>query len=377
MELCLLISHGLILGNWFVVSNESLNVLGVSLQYVFLALGLALILASWYWFRTFMARHKAADREQHNNRGFVEPCLLLLTALVGAFFTVMFLLYPIIGTKEAIAEPELFPDTEALAPEPDSIGTVDTSGISLHRDDNPAPADSVQVACELAKRLQGFGNLKLSLSDTAGAQMRYEEAYSAIDDIDGCYLLRAKLAYRLDLPAIADTNITLALQDPSLSRAQKADALWYRAFCRLYQGRRHESLPWIDSARALGYPPARAWYVKGSVFSSIDYHRDAIECFDSALSYEEDNHRAWYRRGRAEFLDQKFGAALSNFSSAIAKKPDYAWAWYDKAVAHFKLKEWKLAEASCDTALIHKPDFNEARILKKRLLDRKTVTEKE
>jgi len=197
-------------------------------------------------------------------------------------------------------------------------------------------------------------------SDSTKSQQNFEQALSKSDQLPRPSLFKAQVFYELYEYDSVGNYIDRALTSEVTTKEDRFLAFWYRAFGLIAQGLNFEAIPWLDSAQSTSHREAAVWYVKASVFNSIERYDSAVVYYDMALVVDPEDEWAWHGKGLAEYLAGRKKAAVFSYNSALRIKPDFSKAWYNRAVALFTLEDWMEAEASCDSAVKYNPTFQKA-----------------
>ena len=85
-----------------------------------------------------------------------------------------------------------------------------------------------------------------------------------------------------------------------------------------------------------------AWNNKGTLFTELGRHKEAIKCFDKAIELFPKQHKkaeVWIDKGVALGGLGRHNDAMACFDKAIELDSENAKAWMNKGVAHDKLGE--------------------------------------
>jgi tetratricopeptide (TPR) repeat protein len=113
--------------------------------------------------------------------------------------------------------------------------------------------------------------------------------------------------------------------------------------------------------RLAGTPPAAPaegaalsavhWNNKGCSLENLGLHREALECYDSALKLDPSLASAWFNQGVALFASGQGDAALASYDRALELNPKSEQAWSNKGVALKQQGKTVKAIACYDQAL--------------------------
>lgn len=127
----------------------------------------------------------------------------------------------------------------------------------------------------------------------------------------------------------------------AMNRSLEIDPCPQTYFSRaiLYLGTRRTSLALADVEKVLEIQPAnaRAWYIKGNCLEQFGSTSQAIDCYSSAISYENDEPMFCMRRGKALADIGQYRAALDDLNNALSLNPDYGEALYYRGAVLYNL----------------------------------------
>ena len=98
---------------------------------------------------------------------------------------------------------------------------------------------------------------------------------------------------------------------------------------------------------------SRVYFDKGMDYLYCSQFEEAIECFDKAIQYYDENHEAYFYRGCARYNIFQKDAALEDYTKTLELNPEYLQAYfniglyyrsindYDMACYYFKIAEAK------------------------------------
>ena len=119
-----------------------------------------------------------------------------------------------------------------------------------------------------------------------------------------------------------------------------------------------------DSSQTVSF-----WCNKGLSLVTLGQHKEAISCFDKALSIDPADAMSWCNKGATLVNLGQYESAISCLDKAIAIDPAHALAWSNKAGALVELGQSKDALACYDKALILEPRSTAAWNNKGRIFD--------
>ncbi|MCH8294913.1 tetratricopeptide repeat protein [Candidatus Poribacteria bacterium] len=213
--------------------------------------------------------------------------------------------------------------------------------------------------------------LESSLVDTLKALLR---APQALDDRDSVY--RAKIRVKSErLERIAQTvlgkgmaaiglqkydealsYLNVAIQAAEDDSAKLGEIYFYIGLVYHEQENFAQAVEFYDSS--VSYTPGSsvAWNNRGNALSQIGRSMDAVASYDRALDLRPDNGAAWFNRAIALGDLELYKEALASYDNALIYDRDDNIAWYNRGVVLDYLGLYEKAIASYDSALYYKPD---------------------
>lgn len=100
-----------------------------------------------------------------------------------------------------------------------------------------------------------------------------------------------------------------------------------------------EAIACYDKALSIDPNLNGAWTHKGFALHDLNQHEEAVKCFDKALGIYPKNERAFHWKGKSLAALGQRQEAMACYSAALARDPAYNFCWFDKALLEDSLKQ--------------------------------------
>jgi serine/threonine protein kinase len=121
---------------------------------------------------------------------------------------------------------------------------------------------------------------------------------------------------------------------------EKSPDFWVEKGDSLRTLRQHkEAIACYDKALSIDPNLNGAWTHKGFAFHNLNQHEEAIECFDKALGIYPKGWRAYHWKGKSLAALGRHREAMVCYNTALAGDPTYNWCWFDKALLEDSIKQ--------------------------------------
>lgn len=164
-------------------------------------------------------------------------------------------------------------------------------------------------------------------------------------------------------------------------RALKKDpnniiALYKKGYALDELGKYKEAVKSYDKVLKIDPKCIRAWNNKGCALDELSKYKEAIESYNEVLKIDSKDSDAWINKGYA--LDEigMYQDAIYSYTQAIKIDPKNSMALRNRGYTNFKLGQYQLAVDDYDSALKIEPNNNDARICRKKALE-KLIEKKE
>lgn len=128
-----------------------------------------------------------------------------------------------------------------------------------------------------------------------------------------------------------------------------------------------EAVECFDRALSSNNQCPEAWYHKGNVPSALGEVDEALECYDIALGIDPTHARTqwfgkgatvWYNKGNIFCINyEEYQKGLTCYDEAVSLDPDYPEAWQNIGVALLELVKYEEAVTFFDRAISLKPRY--------------------
>lgn len=117
-----------------------------------------------------------------------------------------------------------------------------------------------------------------------------------------------------------------------------------------------------EVSEELGGTELELWEIinKGVSMYNLGYYKEAIACYDKALTLKSDYADAYHNRGIAYRTLKKYQDALNDYNNAIKYAPANAEAHYNRGIIYQTMKKFEQALEDYDKAIKLKPSYAEA-----------------
>jgi lipoprotein NlpI len=132
-----------------------------------------------------------------------------------------------------------------------------------------------------------------------------------------------------------------ALLSPGAARGQTAAELLKQATAALSKGKSEEALALLDKAIAAGPNYADAYFLRGSVHSTLRRHENAVDDYSKVIKLEPQFAEPFQRRGAEYFRLGKFAESIQDFDAYIAKKPDFKPQHWQRGISYYYAGRYK------------------------------------
>jgi tetratricopeptide (TPR) repeat protein len=99
------------------------------------------------------------------------------------------------------------------------------------------------------------------------------------------------------------------------------------------------------------FDEADAWYKRGDVYANLGWYKQALSCFDEALTLRPDCCKSLIFRGAVLVMLSRYVEALENCNQALEFQPNNEETWVIRAAALHGLGRYKECYRCCDRAL--------------------------
>lgn len=99
------------------------------------------------------------------------------------------------------------------------------------------------------------------------------------------------------------------------------------------------------------FDECEAWCHQGRKLAQLGHYKEALACYDQAVTIYPDNHTAWVLRGGVLTYLDSYKEALKSFERALKIQPENKDALLCRGVALHHLGEYRRAYVAFDQAL--------------------------